>query len=96
MAGVWCLVNYVVSHVSVQDSFFVLGLQYLSNGILICLAASLGAFFFLNSIFITLDRYLDSGDFASDWKIIKPEVRVCVTMFVVCILFLALVLAFKP
>lgn len=41
MVVVWLLVNYIVTHSATQDSFFILGLQYLSNGLLICLAASL-------------------------------------------------------
>lgn len=96
MGAVWGIVNFIASHVTVQDSFFILGLQYLSNGLLICLAASLTTFFLLNWIFLSIQKYLNSGDFAKDWKIIKPEVKVCVSMFVVSMLFLALVLAFKP
>jgi hypothetical protein len=96
IALVWAVVNFIVSLISVQDSFIVLGLQYLSNGLLISLAAALTTFFFFNWFFEVLDDYVDNGDFSKDWKTVSPEVRVCVTIFVVAVLFLSFVLAFKP
>lgn len=96
MIFVWFIVNFIAVHVLVQDSFFMLGLQYISNGLLICVIAALVTFFFLNWIFLTIDNYFDTGEFVKDWRNIKPEVRVCVSMYIVSILFLSLVLAFKP
>lgn len=92
----WLVSNSVAVLIPQQDSFIVLGLTYMSNGVLILLFAGLATLFMVNAIFDTLDRYIDRDGFKHDWAVSRSEVRVCATLFVVCWLLLCAVLAFKP